>query len=273
MSASSLLGSALAAAARTAAAPLGRRRGAKALGHLADLAAPVLRVKTPLGPLAFRCPNMEAVRVPARLTDWEPETCAWIETEISPDDCLWDIGAHIGAFALYAALKVRGGKGRVAAFEPSADSYAALNDNIRLSGLADKVDAYCLALSDKSGAGLFHLRATGAAGSQHAYGDPVSFDGRFAPAFSQATLSLTIDDAVERFGIAPPDHVKLDVDSIEEAILRGGARTLGRVRSLMIEWEAVRPESWVAAVRGLLGAAGLHEAPLGAGRNKLFRRA
>ena len=36
------------------------------------------------------------------------------------------------------------------AFEPSASSYAVLVRNIELNALADRVDAYCVALSDRT---------------------------------------------------------------------------------------------------------------------------
>ena len=50
-------------------------------------------------------------------------------------------------------------------------------------------------------------------------------------------LAFNLDDLVERFGIPPPAHIKLDVDGNEEKIIRGGRRTFSdpRMKSLMIE--------------------------------------
>lgn len=63
----------------------------------------------------------------------EPDTIGWIEA--LPDNaCLWDVGAHIGIYSLHAAM--RPGI-RVLAFEPSASSLAALNENIRLNDMSD----------------------------------------------------------------------------------------------------------------------------------------
>ena len=229
---------------------------------------------TSLGTLSFRCPSQESARLPGQLQRTEPETRGWIDACVAADDCLWDIGAHIGTVALYTGLKVRGGRGHVLAFEPSAGNYAILNDNIRLNALGDQVDAYCVALTDRTAVGRFNLSDASAGGANHAFGDASNVYGAFTPAFSQAMIGFTVDDLVRNFGLRPPDHIKLDVDSIEEQILRGARETLPRVRSVLIEILKARSPAWKETVVELFHAAGLHEHPWndssGSGRNALF---
>jgi FkbM family methyltransferase len=269
------LGGGLAAVVRAAAAPLDRRHRAKALAEASDRLAPEVVANTRLGRLRFRCPNAESSRIPTQFEAWEPETLAWIDEQVAAGDCLWDVGAHIGAFALYAGLKVRDGGGIVIAFEPSAANYAALNANIALNGLSGAVVAYCVALSNASGAGLFHMKDVGAGADLSAFGAAENVAGGFTPAFSQGAISFSMDDLAGRLKLRAPDHVKLDVDSIEAEILAGGSKTLKRVKSLLIEIDKTRDAAWRGRVVSMLSKAGLRErpAPGGAsGRNILFAR-
>ena len=43
--------------------------------------------------------------------------------EISPDDVVLDLGANIGSFSLYSANIIKGGIGKIYAFEPMLSNY------------------------------------------------------------------------------------------------------------------------------------------------------
>ena len=85
----------------------------------------------------------------------EPETIDWID-QFNADDVLWDIGANIGVFSLYAAVER---SCTVLAFEPSAGNYVVLTRNIQTNGLTDRVTAYALALSGETRLGVLNLDA------------------------------------------------------------------------------------------------------------------
>src|SRR5262245_45216455 len=76
---------------------------------------------------------------PNQMTKWrvetiytkEPCTLEWIET-FSADDVLFDIGANVGMYSIWAAATRRC---RVIAFEPEALNYALLNRNIEANKL------------------------------------------------------------------------------------------------------------------------------------------
>ena len=60
----------------------------------------------------------------------EPGTLAWIDTCFKEGDVFYDVGANIGQYSLYAALRHKNIK--VYSFEPESQNYAALNKNSSL---------------------------------------------------------------------------------------------------------------------------------------------
>ena len=107
--------------------------------------------------------------------------------------------------------------------------------NIELNGFGARAAAYCVALSDRTGVDFLHMENTGSGHASHAFGQTRSIEGELAPVFSQAVPGITADDFVTVFGAPAPTHIKLDVDSTEEKIIRGGPRTFGGARSVMVE--------------------------------------
>jgi FkbM family methyltransferase len=245
-----------------------RRAMTRAL--LSERLIPSLSVETTAGPIKFLAPTGRSLHDPGRIYDNEPETIRWLDT-LPADEVLWDIGANIGVYALYAA-KARGM--RVLAFEPSAASYAALARNIEVNSLAQRVDAYCLAFDAETRLDYLHMAATEAGSAMHAFGRSETWRGAFAPNHRQAVPGFAIDIFAELFHPPPPIHNKLDVDGNEPAILRGASHALSSsVRTLLVEIEDERRNR---AIRELLAPIGFIEdtafAAAGAHRNVLFRR-
>jgi FkbM family methyltransferase len=184
------------------------------------------------GPLHFETPSARSLHDPWSLYDDEPETIRWLDS-LPADAVLWDIGANIGVFALYAA-RARGL--RVFAFEPSASSYAVLTRNIEINDLSDRINAYCLAFSGDTRLDHLNMAHTEAGHSMHAFGESRTVAGGLAPIFRQATPGFTIDRFRDLFEPTPPAHIKLDVDGLESAILGGGRETLARhTETVMVE--------------------------------------
>src|SRR5271166_5591098 len=87
-------------------------------------------VSTPRGHIQFVSPHPRALEYPRDFPSREPETLAWIDAFVTP--CVfWDIGANIGAYSLYAALRP---DITILAFEPAAASYMALCENVAANG-------------------------------------------------------------------------------------------------------------------------------------------
>lgn len=163
----------------------------------------------------------------------EPSTIEWIRG-FREGDCLVDVGANVGMYTILAAMARNC---RVYAFEPEAQSYALLNKNIFVNRLADRVQSFCLGLSDTTGMSTLHLSEFGAGLSNHSVNEDV--DHLLKPrraAFSQGCIMAKLDDLVAQ-GMPIPSHIKLDVDGFEHRVMSGGWATVQRpeVRSLLIE--------------------------------------
>jgi len=203
----------------------------------------------------------------------EPETLEWIDLYIKPGDVLWDIGANIGLYSLYTALR---SDIQVYAFEPSALNFSLLVEHIHLNGLDKNIHPLCLALGSDTKIGHLMMNdfSTGHAGNalDKAETQFKSFD----PVFAQAIPALRADEFCRIFKAPQPDHIKLDVDGIEDMIIAGAPETLKNVKTLIIEIEGRNADNVRDGIEAPLHAAGLKEDPSfrnkGSCRNRLFVR-
>ena len=209
--------------------------------HGEALVETVERVRTQRGSIDFYCVG-ELSRERARtLLTKEPETIEWIDG-FAAGDTLWDIGANVGIYSVYAAIARNI---RVLAFEPSASNYFLLNRNIETNRLSDHVDAYCVAFSDRSGLNALNMQSTEMGGALSSFGTAIDNFGReFRPTFKQGMVGYSIDDFVSEFSPPFPNHLKIDVDGIEDLIVAGAANTLRdpRLKSISIEIDSARPD-------------------------------
>lgn len=253
---SATLARAIVATARALTLPLKpwRRQSAQALA--AELLEPDLGVETRCGVLRFHCPTRESLHFVRKFGFREPETLAWIDA-FRPGDVFWDVGANVGQFSLYAALMPAI---RVLAFEPGAASFSALVRNIELNRMDDRIAAYCLAFDQTTSLTTLNMARTDAGSSMHAVGTDIDALGRTIDVhFRQATPAYSMDDFVATFGLSPPTHLKIDVDSIEDKIVAGGRRTLAdpRLQSVLIELEGGMTTTRAQAIIATLQSAGL----------------
>ena len=174
----------------------------------------------------------------------DPEMVRWLD-KLGPDDLFWDIGANVGIYSLYAALRQ---KCRVYAFEPGAANYYVLNRNIELNRAHDMITALCVAVAEKSEFDVLNMRQTVPGYSLSTFGQPIGERGQtFVPRFKQGMVSFSLDDLADK--LPAPTHIKIDVDGIDLQILFGGAKMLKnpKLRSLIVELDPERPELLVQA--------------------------
>ena len=112
-------------------------------------------------------------------------------------------------------------------------------------------------------------------GGNSIQGEPNQFGDRHFM-FNQGALAYRIDDFIDAFALTAPDHIKIDVDGVEGLILRGAARTLQTVRSVLVEVEGDNAAQAATRIEPPLTAAGLVEdvsvREAGSGRNRLYVR-
>ena len=182
--------------------------------------------------MRFSVPNqLNHFRVTTFATK-EPETLAWIDR--LPEDCvLWDIGANVGLYTVYAALRR---KCHVVAFEPSVFNLELLTRNLLLNGLHQQVTLLPLALSDKMGSNLLRMTSTEWGGALSTFGKDVGWDGQSVrEIFSFPTYGLTMDQALGLLCLPAPDFIKMDVDGIEHFLIQGGSKVLKEVQGILVE--------------------------------------
>ena len=232
-----------------------------------------ISIETDRGNLNFRIDS--AASIPRGPDDdkGEPETFEWISKFLQPGEVLIDIGANIGVFSLYAAL-IKDTK--IIALEPSAESFATLNANIRLNGLEEKIEAYCLAASNETKLMKLFMKDTESGASHNSIEKSENQFGAFKVGGEQAIISIKLDHLTELIGSTRPDHIKLDVDGREPAILEGAINLLETVKSILVEIEGKNLADHFQKMNILLESTGLKEDKTwrdkGSRRNRLFVR-
>lgn len=155
--------------------------------------------------------------------DYEPEL-AYLESLLSPGKTFIDVGANLGIYTLVAS-RIVGEAGRVLAFEPSAQSFPLLRQNIALNGLRN-VLALPVALSQKTGtAQLFSAPDP----SGNSFGKDPLFNGEI-----EEVVTDTLDNVLRRAFVREVDVIKMDVQGAEELVLRGASRLLCSMRPVII---------------------------------------
>lgn len=171
----------------------------------------------------------------------EPDTIEWISL-FDENDVMLDVGANVGMYTVWAAV-TRGC--RVYAFEPESQNYAQLNVNLHLNRLADRVQAYCVALSDTTEFSVLNLGEFLLGGSNHSFKDEVNFKlEALRTAYKQGCFATTLDALVEQGAVPVPQHIKIDVDGIEHRVIAGMHKTLQNpaVKTLLVEINTNLPE-------------------------------
>ena len=228
---------------------------------------------TDKGQLLFRIDSPGSV--PQNLTSnrSEPETFEWIRSHLNENEVLWDIGANIGVFSLYAAMDR---KNKVLSIEPSAESYSTLNANIRLNNLEEYVDALCFAGSEKTNLLQLYMKDPSSGASHNSIGSSSNQFGVFDVSGKQSVIAISLDDLEQIKGISSPNHVKLDVDGKEPEILSGASEVLKKIDSLLIEIEGKNLRENLELIENLISNSGLVEDKTwrdkGSKRNRLYKR-
>ena len=168
--------------------------------------------------------------------DKEPEILDWVDKNLRDGDVFFDVGANVGIYSIYAAL--RNEKATVYAFEPEYSNLHQLKQNILENNLINKVCCYALALDDNSGISYLHIQdiTPGAALATISNEDLEQTATGHSVVWKEGVATMTIDTFCNTTGIKPT-MVKIDVDGNETAILMGGQQTfrIPELRTIYIE--------------------------------------
>lgn len=149
-----------------------------------------------------------------------------------PGTVLYDIGAATGVYSL-AAAKVAT-VAQVVAFEPLADSFAALEARARAF---PHVRCFNLALGDENRDAEIHRSSWRNTSSFLPVGDLTrqEFPKAATLEADEVVRMARLDDVVAEHGLEPPDILKMDVQGLEDRVIRGAEQTLRQARLCLAE--------------------------------------
>ncbi len=147
------------------------------------------------------------------------------ETKISPADTVVDIGAHIGAFTVWAANRAL--EGLVISYEANPENYQQLEKNVKLNNLSN-VRIYNLAIAGNSGSRKLYLGDTN--NGMGSFYESQTNKFVIVPAIS--LTEVFIDNNLNKI-----DVLKLDVEGAEyEILLNCPPDYLKKIKSIVFEY-------------------------------------
>jgi len=152
--------------------------------------------------------------------------------EINKDDTIIDIGANIGVFSLYSALKSINGK--VYSYEPFETHYQRLTDNIKLNNLIN-IFPFNLAVCEKSG--KRNLFISNQSSGMHS----VVFDKNSSG--TKMVNCTTLKDIFKQNNIKQCDFLKIDCEGAEYEIIYSTPKEIfKKIKKIALEFDNIDKE-------------------------------
>lgn len=152
----------------------------------------------------------------------------------------FDIGANVGDVSLYMLHYFS--HATVYGFEPCTVTYDRLLSNVKKAGYCDRFRPYRLGFFDEETEGTLQVASAHGANSLIASGDEYrAMNPHVTNIATEQIPLMRLDDFVVREGIGHIDLVKIDVEGVEQQVLKGGAKTFAsRVDTVVMEISFVR---------------------------------
>lgn len=146
--------------------------------------------------------------------------------EVREADVVLDIGANVGAFAVWAAK--RAPRGRVIALEPASENFALLEQNVGLNGLTNVVPLKA-ALADRAATVTLHL-------AERSSGDHSIDPAVMGPSRGREVVeAVTLAGLHDRLGLDACDLIKFNCEGAEVPVVLGlDPPTAVRLRRLIL---------------------------------------
>lgn len=189
----------------------------------------------------FFCPSLKSLGRTQSILKREPETIDWINNfkkHNKKNIIFWDIGANIGLFSIYGAIKHKDIE--IIAFEPSTSNTRVLSRNISINNFQEKIKIFQLALSDKENS-IAYLNESkfieGGSNSSYELNIRQNYLNENEIKNKYKFLGTNINNLFKEFDIKVPNYIKIDVDGIEDLILKGSTDILSKneLKELSVE--------------------------------------
>jgi FkbM family methyltransferase len=139
-----------------------------------------------------------------------------------------DIGAHVGAFTLFAAGRAT--QARIIAVEPEQGNFALLKRNIEMNGFTGRIAAENIGIGSGEDSPLYD------ASGEHR-SEPVALGSSGEPLLIH---TVTLAALLEKYSVARLDLLRLDCEGAEyDALYSLSDDTLRRIRCIAMEYHHV----------------------------------
>ncbi|HJN46890.1 MAG: FkbM family methyltransferase [Vicinamibacterales bacterium] len=203
----------------------------------------------------------------------EPETLDWFDLWIRDDDLLFDVGANIGLYSLYAVCRHPGLA--VVGFEPEYANLHVLRDNIVMNDVCGRIQVYPIALSDRTGVSSLHVQdlTPGAALHTESAEPLTTTESGRKVLWAEGTWRMRLDEFCAETG-AWPTALKIDVDGGEGRVLTGAREVLSRgdLRTVLVECGDAGVRTTVHALLEQAGLAPVEMRTRGDADNEVWAR-
>ena len=147
---------------------------------------------------------------------------------IEANDVVVDIGANIGFFTLYAALKTTN---RIYAFEPFPENVEWLKKNLETNNLHNNITVDCIAVSDVNVTEKLYISETS--------GGHLLFDHNITGQLARSVEvpSKTLETIIREHGLERIDFLKMDCEGSEGQILKAvPMHCLEKIKKIAMEF-------------------------------------
>lgn len=152
---------------------------------------------------------------------------------IKPGGILFDVGANSGEYSLEALRILEPMK--IYAFEPSKTAYQVLCNTIMSAGLERIITPERLALGEARGQAILH--SSGAGATSASLLDLRTTFKSFSTEFDEPVIVTTLDEFCKEKGIKHIDLLKIDVEGLELAVLKGAIKMIDGLAIGAIQFE------------------------------------
>lgn len=163
---------------------------------------------------------------------YEKEVLDYIDS-IPNDENLYDLGACLGYFSMYADKKGLD----VYCFEVEDKNFIGLNDNIKLNNC--NVKAYNVGISDGKSKTMELMIGQDWFGGRHKTLNTNNFVGmegiKHENYRKKLVTTYSLDEFILENELPQPQNIKVDIDGSEYDFLIGSPKSLGGAKTMMIE--------------------------------------
>ncbi len=171
----------------------------------------------------------------------EPITINWIRN-FKKDSVFFDVGANVGMYSVFAAII---NDIKVFSFEPEANNFQILMENIVINNLTEKITSYPIGISDVSIFTTLHMGKFDKGGSHNTVGSPLDHNLKNKESvYKQGIFTTSLDELISLWGMPVPNYLKIDVDGIESKIINKSQNLLANkeLYSVLVEINPNRNE-------------------------------